>query len=572
MLRSPRPRTLAGGALLAALAVASPAAAQTHDHPGRRMVPMHEGMSMKLGLEGAVPSVEPWLPGEGVDPATLPEAVPNTVATLSDGDTLDLVAGLVRREIGNRQLVMYAFNRQYPGPLIRVPQNAEIVVRFTNRLPQPSTVHWHGLRLDNPNDGVPGVTQDPVPPGGTFTYHVRFPDAGVYWYHPHVRGDVEINLGLYGNELVASEDPDYYSPVNREVPIILSDLLMDDEGIFPYGRDTADFAIMGRFGNTFLVNGEPDWHLDVRKGDVVRFFVTDVSNSRSYNLVFGGNPIKLVGADIGKYEREEMVGSVPIGVAQRYIVEVRFPEAGTFALTNRVQAIDQVKGTFYSEVDTLGTITVGPEPTEADHGAEFRTLRENADVIADIDRYRKDFDRPPDKRLDLTVNIQGLPGAIAAFMAADTLYYPPVEWNDGMPMMNWLSTSNEVRWILRDPDTGAENMDIDWRFRRGDVVKIRLHNLPGSMHPMNHPIHFHGQRFLVLARDGVPNDDLVWRDTVMVPVGGTADILLDASNPGRWLAHCHIAEHLDAGMRFTFTVEPSRGRASNPTHDTEGDR
>jgi FtsP/CotA-like multicopper oxidase with cupredoxin domain len=123
-----------------------------------------------------------------------------------------------------------------------------------------------------------------------------------------------------------------------------------------------------------------------------------------------------------------------------------------------------------------------------------------------------------------------------------------------MPMMNWLSTSEQVEWILRDTDTGAENAEIDWRFEVGDVVKIRVHNTPDSFHPMNHPFHIHGQRFLVLAMDGVERDNLVWKDTAIVPVGSTMDILVEMSNPGTWMAHCHIAEHLESGMMFNFEV------------------
>lgn len=524
-----------------------------------RSVPMLGAQSMRMGLQKARPTVQPFLPAEDRDLSALPEGKPGTVVKLGDGDTLRLTAAPIRRTIKGHTFAMYAFNGMYPGPLIRVPQGATIVVLFHNGLSLPSTVHWHGLRQDNRYDGVPGVTQDPVPPGGDFVYHVHFPDPGVYWYHPHVRGDIEINAGLYGNELVRSSDPDYYSPVNREEPLVLSDLLVDDQGLFPYGKETADFAIMGRFGNVFLVNGEPDYRLSVRRGDVVRFYLTNVSSTRTYNVVFGGAPIKIVGADIGKFEHEQWVSSIPIAVAQRYIAEVRFDSAGDYAITNRVQAIDQVRGEFFPEVDTLGIVRVSSQPSEHDYGTQFRKLRTNADVVKDIDRYRKYFDRPPDKRLELTVDVQGLPSAMAAFMASDTLFYPPVEWNDGMPHMNWISTGHEVRWILRDPDTGRENMDIGWHFRQGDVVKIRIHNDPNSIHPMNHPIHFHGQRFLVLDQDGVPNDDLVWKDTVLVPVGSTVDILLDATDPGHWLAHCHIAEHLEAGMKMVFTVDPVPG-------------
>jgi suppressor of ftsI len=109
---------------------------------------------------------------------------------------------------------------------------------------------------------------------------------------------------------------------------------------------------------------------------------------------------------------------------------------------------------------------------------------------------------------------------------------------------------------LRDVETGRENADIDWRFKVGDVVKIRVHNTPDSFHPMNHPFHVHGQRFVVLSIDGVPATNRAWKDTATIPVGSTVDLLVDMSNPGVWMAHCHIAEHLGAGMMFNFTVEP----------------
>ena len=199
----------------------------------------------------------PFLPGVGVDPATLPAATPREVVTLADGDTLKLEAGMVRRTINGRTFVMYGFNGQYPGPLIRVKQNTTITVRFTNHIDLPSAVHWHGVRLDNRFDGVPGVTQDAVEPGQAFVYTVHFPDAGIYWYHPHVREDIQQGLGLFGNMIVDSPDPAYYSPVNAEQVLMLDDLLIDKQGLFPFGRNYADFTIMGRFGNVLLVNGEP---------------------------------------------------------------------------------------------------------------------------------------------------------------------------------------------------------------------------------------------------------------------------------------------------------------------------
>ena len=122
-----------------------------------------------------------------------------------------------------------------------------------------------------------------------------------------------------------------------------------------------------------------------------------------------------------------------------------------------------------------------------------------------------------------------------------------------MPEINRASDSCNMTWKLVDRDTGNENWHIDWAFQVGDRVKIRLENGMDQDHPMHHPFHIHGAgRFLVLARDGEPDDNLVWKDTVLVRSGETVDILLDVTNPGLWMAHCHIAEHNQAGMMFSF--------------------
>ena len=132
-----------------------------------------------------------------------------------------------------------------------------------------------------------------------------------------------------------------------------------------------------------------------------------------------------------------------------------------------------------------------------------------------------------------------------------------IEWEDDMVEVNRMTTPANMRWKLVDRDTGAENAQIDWTFRVGDQVKLRLVNEMDSDHPMPHPFHVHGAgRFLILARDDVVEPNLVWKDTVLVRTGETVDILLDVTNPGRWMAHCHIAEHHESGMMFSFNVEP----------------
>ena len=548
------------------LAATTPLYAQGHDtHAGHtatnplawRMPPMDMTMPMAPGFDLLLPRVGAFLPGIGIDPMTLPAAAFRKVVQLANGDTFDLEAGLVRRTINGRTFVMYGFNGQYPGPLIRTAQNATIIVRFRNATALPTTVHWHGVRLENRFDGVPGVTQEIVAPGGRFTYRVHFPDAGIYWYHPHHREDITQDLGLYGNMMVSSPDPSYFNPVNAEEVVMLDDLLVDDTGLFPYGEEHATHALMGRFGNIMLMNGEPEYGIEARRGDVVRFFLTNVSNTRVFNLGFDGAHVKVIGSDVGLYEREAFVETVVIAPAERYIVEVRFDQPGAIAITNSIQAIDHFRGEFVPRVDTLGVVRVADAMTAESHAAAFQTLRTNADVIADIDRYRPQFDRAVDRTLELGVDIGALPLPVLQMMAIDTFYYHPLEWNESMPMMNYISTGADVRWFVRDAATGRENMAIDdWRFTVGDVVRLRIANRVAGLHPMHHPIHLHGQRFLVLERDGVRNTNFVWKDTAVIPLGSTIDLLVEMSNPGDWMLHCHVAEHLETGMKMVFRVTP----------------
>lgn len=514
-------------------------------------VPMPPNLQMLPAEMTLRPRVAPYLPSAK---AAAPRARPRELVRLGNGDTLRLRAGVVRRAFKGQTLTMFAFNDQYPGPLLQIPQGAEITVDLTNALDQPTTVHWHGVRLDNRFDGTPGLTQQPVPPGGHFRYRLRFPDAGIYWYHPHVREDVQQELGLYGNMLVQSPRPDYFSPAHREEILMLDDLLINDDGIVPFGADAATHALMGRFGNVLLVNGEPRYALSVKKGEVVRFYFTNVSNTRTFNLSFPGARMKVVASDVGNFEREAWVESVVIAPAERYVVHVKFDAETAVPLLNRVQALDHLFGKFYYETDTLGVVRVAGS-TDRNLERSFAEQRADSATQRDIERYRPHFKREPDKALVLAIETNDLPFFTQQIMRLDSIYFTPIEWTGTMPGMNWASTGREVRWVVRDPATGKENMDIDWSFRRGEVLKLRIANERQSIHGMQHPIHIHGQRFLVLAVNDVPTTNRAWKDTVLVPVGFTVDLLVDLSNPGRWMLHCHIAEHLSSMMMMAFTVQ-----------------
>ena len=540
-----------GGASLGHAAFADPDAMAEHcqsmpDMPGcERYRPTHS-----TAPPAASNTSPKWvLPGEGQ--GALPPAVATPVVELKDGDHYLLRAGLVTKTIAGTLLRLYAYNGSVPGPLLKVQQGSTVTIEFENAIDQDTTVHWHGLRVDARQDGTPGISQAPVPPGGKHRYTLRFPDDGMYWYHPHVREDFQQDAGLYGNLWVLPRDPKAYAPVDREVALIVDDILIENGQQTPYGKEAATYALMGRFGNVLLVNGEDHYQLSVRAGETVRFYLTNAANARTFNLSLPGVRLKRVGGDSGRYEHETEVDSVVLAPSERVIVEATFAQPGHVVLTH----------TTPDRSYALGQITVAA----GEHKKISGSLRDSPEVQAEVAAFAPYRQAPPDYTLTVGLDMPGMGGAGSEHGGHGghgqlTAAPPPIEWEDDMGAMNAAATSAALRWVLRDQATGAENMAIHYRFERGKPVKIRLINPVTGMHPMQHPIHFHGQRFLVLAINGQPVENQVWKDTVLVPTGATVDIVLDPSNPGDWMAHCHIAEHLTAGMMFGFQVVEPGGR------------
>ncbi len=492
----------------------------------------------------------------------LAEAKQSETVELKNGDTYDLTASIVKKTIGNSVVKMLAYNGMIPGPMIKVQQGAEVTLNFTNNTDVDTTIHSHGVRLENKFDGVPDVTQKEVKPGESFTYKIKFPDEGMYWYHPHIREDYAQELGLYGNYLVVPNDPNYWSPVNREVALFVDDILIENGKIAVFSKESADRTLMGRFGNTMLVNGETNYSLQAKAGEVIRFYITNSANTRTFNISIPGAKMKLVGADGGKYERETWSDSILLSPSERAIVEVLFADAGSYKIEHKTP----------ERTYTLGTITVSPEKVATSYSKEFGVLRSNKDIQSEIDAFRSSFNKPADKRLKLTIDMgmqmQGMMqsntgGHNMNMMGNDQMMSnnemvssgDPIEWEENNAAMNTMSNPEMMKWVIEDEDTGKKNMDIDWNFKVGDKVKIKITNDPNSMHPMQHPIHFHGQRFLVLSTNGKSNDNLVWKDTTLIQNGDTVEIIVEMTNPGEWMAHCHIAEHLEASMMFGFKVE-----------------
>jgi FtsP/CotA-like multicopper oxidase with cupredoxin domain len=505
---------------------------------------------------------------------------------VEDGSRFELRIAPVVREIGGAAVRLLSYNGSIPGPTLRVRQGTTVVVDVVNDGDLEGTVHWHGLRLDNRYDGTT-ATQRPVPVGGRFTYRIEVPDPGLYWYHPHIREDYGQEMGLYGNIVVEPADPSYWPAAHREETLVVDDILIENGKVAPFDRAVTTYAAMGRFGNVLLANGEPSASFRAKTGEVIRFYVTNTANTRVFHLAFRSAQMKLVGGDSGRYERETFVDGVILAPSERAVIDVRFPSPGRATIEHRTPRRTYALGT----VEVSGEIAP-PLP------APFTELRANADMAearALADRW---VDAPPHKSLsfvavmDLGVpehgggveyycpmhpdEISTVPGKCSRcrmkLLARETSAVAPhhttgedvhahddggIEWEDDMVDVNRLTTTENTRWKLVDGETGQGGANIAWSFRVGDKVKLRLVNTMDSDHPMHHPFHVHGAgRFLVLSRDGVVEPNLVWKDTVLVRTGQTVDILLDITRAGRWMAHCHIAEHHESGMMLMFDVNP----------------
>lgn len=507
---------------------------------------VYNKITIRFNMPQVTSSMMSMVSGEifSEDVTWLPDAKKSEIVILKNWDTYEMSAGLVKQEVGNRTIKRLAYNGMIPGPIITVEKWSKINIRFTNNLDVETTVHSHGLRLDDSQfDGLPTTMwgeQKPMQPGESFTYELNFDDTGVFWYHPHIREDYTQEMWLYGNFHVTENG--YWNKTDREDFLILDDFSENDI----FYKDKVNKTLMGRFGNIMMINNDENYKLELKTGESTRLFITNVANTRTFDFsILDSNgkkvDMKLVWGDIGRIEHEIMIVDQIIAPAERYIVETTFSTPGTYTIQSKERKLGEiiVSGSTKSVVSS--------------------SLRENMQDYSQIRAYMQQFIwKTPDKKLKLSIDLHWMwmMGNMnwdmwMMNMANDG---DEIEREENMAQMNSMSNDQMMKWVMKDEISWEENMDITWNFKKGDLVKVEIYNDPNSMHPMQHPIHFHGQRFVVLTRDGVINDNLQWKDTTLIKNWEKIEILLEMTNPWVWMSHCHIAEHLQSGMMMTFNV------------------
>jgi FtsP/CotA-like multicopper oxidase with cupredoxin domain len=395
--------------------------------------------------------------------------------------------------LAGKKASVFAYNGVLPGPLLAAKVGDRVIVHFRNDLSEPTTIHWHGLRISDQMDGSPRV-QSPVKPGEEFTYDFTVPDAGSFWYHPHVQAAEQIEHGLYGPIVVFDpRDPTY----DAQRFLVLDDVRLDDDGSISPASDM-DGMMSGRLGNMLLTNGRPtkEGVASAEQGTVERWRIVNTANARPMKIGVEGASFRVIATDGGLLPEPYTTDRLLLPVGQRYDLEVTYDRPGTAKLVSYVETQDAGGNVAESAITAFSVDVTASERTP-------RVITWPAIALPD---------RQADVHATITFDVTQGPGG--------------------------------TEWLLNGK---ADSMDPLFTWTQGSTVEISLVNKI----EMDHPFHLHGQFFEVLdaKQPGL-------KDVVLVPARKTVKIRAYIDNPGRWMAHCHILEHAEMGMMSEIDVTP----------------
>jgi FtsP/CotA-like multicopper oxidase with cupredoxin domain len=393
---------------------------------------------------------------------------------------------------------VWTYNGSLPGPLIRAKVGDRVIVHFKNSLPEATSIHWHGLRLPNDMDGVPGLTQPPIEPGGTFRYEYVAKDAGTFWYHPHINSAAQVGWGLYAPMIV--EDPADPEVFGDELVLVFSDISLDENGQFLPVDAGGEFGdLFGREGGVMLVNGKVLPRLKVRAGKQQRWRIINAARTRYYTIQLRDHTLIKLGGDNGLAERSVELNRFVLVPGERAdLVFTPSDEPGATRMFRWVPT-ERGFGSLYNRprvdmfaIETVAAAPVAPEPIPA-------LLREIEPI---------DVTNANELTLDLTIDFANTRHGREVVMGVNHVPY-------------WDSKPLEAR-----------------------IGETQIWNVKNDS-PFAHPFHLHGYFFQVLDDTRIPE----WKDTVDVPAGTTLRIAIEFDErPGVWMYHCHILDHAESGM------------------------
>lgn len=397
------------------------------------------------------------------------------------------------------QTPVWSYNGQIPGPLIRGKVGTTVVIDFANRLKEPSSIHWHGLRIENAMDGVPGVTQDPVGPGENFIYRLKLEEAGTFWYHPHFNSSEQLERGLKGVFIVEEAER---QPWSQDWVWLMDDWLLQKDGtIYPQFNTGRDLMHDGRWGNAPTINGKFRPEYQAKPGERIRLRLINGANARIFSPHIEGLSASIIAVDGRPVTKFIALDRFVLSPGNRIDLDIKIPEqAGgkIFAVEDRfTRKAFELASIKVNQSDPINSPKFTP-PTEEDFIPARMFEKVKVEKIWDLNAIR-----------------------------------------GGKFGIGW--TMNQKLW----PDADKVNYPL------GVPIKIIFKNSSSRLHPM----HIHGVFFRVLERNGRKKIEQFTRDTVLVGPRESVTIGFVPEHPGIWLTHCHIQEHAEAGMMTTIEVK-----------------
>ncbi len=432
-------------------------------------------------------------------------------------------------EDGTSQTEIWGFDGKVPGPVLHATRGEPLTVVVRNSLEQPSSVHWHGLRIENPMDGVPGLTQEPIAPGETFTYRFTPPDAGTFWYHPHIRSWEQVARGLYGALLVNDTTN---ADVDRDFVLAADDWRLGDDGAFDTKSlgNLHDWAHAGRLGNILTVNAKAYERLDVAPGERLRLRLINTANARVLRFAIPGLRPWVVAHD-GQPVPPYLLGADGVELSPGQRTDLVVDATGTSG--DEIPIVELSTGERLV-AGYLALTKAPPRPPRA--------------RVTPAELPASKAPRPlSGETQDVNLTMTG-----GAMRFLESAVYKG-ETVDGRT----LALDHGQAWAFN----GIAGMPAAPLFsaRQGTTVRIKLRN--DTAWP--HNIHLHGHHFAELSRrassaadaDAVTTDrGEALQDTILLRADELSEIAFLADNPGKWMIHCHMLEHQASGMATWFEV------------------